>query len=286
MQTFTDFDALWDYSNPVETEQRFRRLLPGPNDRGWRAELFSQIARTLGLQRRFDEAYQILDQAEALIDESLPRARVRCLLERGRVLNTSGDPASSRAVFQSAAELARDTGLDFYAVDALHMLGIVDSPERKLAWNERAIQAAEASPDPKTRGWAASLYNNYGWSKMDLGRFEEALEAFQHASDFREAQGKPDEMRIARWCVGRALRALGRLEEALEIQQALLAEWDGEGREDGYVSEELGELLLESGRPEQARVHFQTAFRLLSQDTWLEEQEPARLARLKLLMEE
>jgi tetratricopeptide (TPR) repeat protein len=286
MQTLTDFDALWDYSNPVETEQRFRKLLPGPHDRGWRAELFSQIARTLGLQRRFDEAYQFLDRAEALIDESLPRARVRCLLERGRVLNTSGDPASSRALFQLAAELAREAGLDFYGVDALHMLGIVDAPERKLVWNERAIQAAEASPDPKTRAWAASLYNNYGWSKMDLGRFEEALEAFRRASDFREAQGKPDEIRIARWCVGRALRALGRLEEALEIQQALLAEWEREGREDGYVSEELGELFLELGRPDQARAHFRAAYGLLSQDTWLAEQEPARLARLKLLMEE
>lgn len=286
MQTLKDFDALWDYSNPAQTEQRFRKLLPGPHDRGWRAELLSQIARALGLQRRFDEAYRTLDRAEALLDESKPRARVRCLLERGRVLNTSGDPAASRALFQSAEELAREAGLDFYAVDALHMLGIVDAPERKLEWNERAIKLAEVSSDLKTRSWAASLYNNYGWSKMDLGRYEEALEAFRRASDFREAQGKPDEIRIAHWCVGRALRALGRLEEALGVQQALLAEWAGAGGEDGYVCEELGELLLELGRPDQAREHFRAAFRLLSQDAWLAEQEPARLGRLKLLMEE
>jgi len=291
MEKLPDFDALWDYANPAETEQRFRKLLtgsqnlPGLAERGWRAELLSQLARALGLQRRFDEAYQVLDQAEAYLDESQVRARVRCLLERGRVLNTSGDPASSRALFQAAWELAREAGQDFLAVDALHMLGIVDAPERKQEWNERAIQAAEASADPKTRNWAASLYNNYGWSKMDLGRYEEALEAFRRAQTFREAQGKPEEILIARWCVGRALRALGRLQEALAIQQALLADWSQAGGEDGFVSEELGELLLEMGQAGQARPHFGAAYRLLSQDAWLAEQEPARLARLKALSE-
>ena len=285
MDTWPDFDELWDYSNPAETEQRFRKLT-GPDDPGWQAELLSQVARALGLQRRFDEAHATLDQAEALLDESHPRARVRCLLERGRVLNTSGDPSASRALFQAAQELAAESGLDFFEVDALHMLGIVDAPERKLDWNERAIKLAAASSDPKTRAWAASLYNNYGWSKMDLGRYEEALQAFQSAADFRTAQGKPEEIRIARWCVARALRALGRLEEALVIQQALRTEWSREGEGDGYVYEELGELLLELGRLDEARPNFNAAYWLLSQDAWLAEQEPARLARLKTLMEE
>jgi tetratricopeptide (TPR) repeat protein len=93
-------------------------------------------------------------------------------------------------------------------------------------------------------------------------------------------------VRIARWCVARALRALGRLDEALSIQETLLGEWARGGGEDGYVSEELGELWLEKGRMDLARPHFQEAFRILSQDTWLAEQEPARLARLKSLMEE
>ena len=285
MTTTPDFDSLWNYSNPAESEQRFRRLLPGPQDPAWRAELLSQLARALGLQRRFDEAHQILDQAQELLGDGHLRARVRCLLERGRVLNSSGDPASSRALFQSAWELAREAGEEYLSVDALHMLAIVDSPESRPEWNERAIQAAEASTDPRTRSWAASLYNNSGWSKMDLGRYDEALQAFQRAVGFREAQGKPDETRIARWCVARALRALGRREEALAIQQALLAEWTQAGAEDGYVSEELGELLLEQGQPEAARPHFSEAHRLLSQDAWLVEQEASRLARLKSLAE-
>ena len=143
MSELPDFDSLWDYSEPAVSEQRFRALLPGPDDRGWRAELLSQIARANGLQRRFDPAFAILSEAEALIGDGDIRPRVRCLLERGRVLNTSGDPASSRALFLSAWELASTERLDFFAVDAAHMLGIVEPPEVQLDWTGRAIRLAE-----------------------------------------------------------------------------------------------------------------------------------------------
>ena len=287
MSELPDFDSLWDYSEPAVSEQRFRALLPGPDDRGWRAELLSQIARANGLQRRFDPPFAILSEAEALIGDGDIRPRVRCLLERGRVLNTSGDPASSRALFLSAWELASTERLDFFAVDAAHMLGIVEPPEVQLDWTGRAIRLAEVSADPKARNWLGSLYNNLGWSMMDLGRFEEALEIFQKAEVFRQAQGKPVEIRVAKWCVGRALRSLGRGAEALAIQQGLHAEWDAAGGgQDGYVSEELGELLLEMGKGKEARSYFAEAHRLLSQDAWLAEHEAARLARILSLAEE
>jgi tetratricopeptide (TPR) repeat protein len=79
------------------------------------------------------------------------------------------------------------------------------------------------------------------------------------------------------------LRALGRIEEALAMQQALFAEYQQSLEEDGYVSEELGECLLALGRPAEARPHFQYAYALLSQDLWLPESEPDRLARLQQL---
>jgi len=284
MSEVPDFDTLWDFHDPAATEQRFRALLPGPYAPSWRAELLSQIARTQGLQRRFDPANVTLNEAEALLGDTDVRPRVRCLLERGRVLNTSGDPASSRALFRSAFELASAEGLDFFTVDAAHMLGIVEPPEIQLDWTGHAIRIAEVSADPRARNWLGSLYNNLGWSMMDLGRFEEALAIFQKAVPFREAQGKLIELRIAKWCVGRALRALGRFDEALAIQTALHAEWAAAGgEEDGYVSEELGELLLELGRTGQAKAYFAQAYQRLSADTWLAEHEAPRLERIKTL---
>ncbi|HEX8682227.1 MAG TPA: hypothetical protein VF707_07935 [Ardenticatenaceae bacterium] len=64
------------------------------------------------------------------------------------------------------------------------------------------------------------------------------------------------------------------------MQQALLAEFEASGEQDGYVYEELGECLLALGRPEQARPYFARAYEEFSQDPWLVEQEPVRLQRL------
>ena len=62
--------------------------------------------------------------------------------------------------------------------------------------------------------------------------------------------------------------------------------WEADGVErDGFVFEEIGECLLLLNRAEEARRYFFKAYEILSQDTWLAEGEPERLARLKLLGE-
>ena len=49
------------------------------------------------------------------------------------------------------------------------------------------------------------------------------------------------------------------------------------------MDEELGECLLGLGRAADARPHFTLAYARLSQDPWLAEREPERLARLQRL---
>ena len=84
--------------------------------------------------------------------------------------------------------------------------------------------------------------------------------------------------------VARALRALDRPAEALASQLRLAAEAAAAGDdEDGYVSEEAAECLLALGRNDEARPHFGRAAELLGADSWLVEQEPARIARLREL---
>ena len=109
-----------------------------------------------------------------------------------------------------------------------------------------------------------------------------ALAFFEDAIAFRKEQGPADEIRVAEWCFARALRSLGRLEEALAIQQRL----DLEGTEDGFVSEELGELLLLLGRKAEARPKFARAHELLSRDLGIQRDEPDRLDRLRRLASE
>lgn len=134
-------------------------------------------------------------------------------------------------------------------------------------------------------GWLGSLYNNLGWTFHDQGNFARALDLFEKAVHFRAAQNQPKQLLIARWCVARCLRSLGRMEEALARQRALHAEHSAAGSRDGFVLEELGECLLALGRAEEARLFFAQAHAGLAQDQWLVEGEPARLARLKALGE-
>ena len=78
--------------------------------------------------------------------------------------------------------------------------------------------------------------------------------------------------------MARALRSLGRLEEALAIQSELAD--DPANADDGYIPEEIGECLVELGRVDEAKASFARAHAILSQDAWLAEHEPERIARL------
>lgn len=272
-------DQLWDFGNPAESEARFRARLAEAI--GMEALLLhTQVARSLGLQRRFDEADDVLDAVEEALPPGDSLARVRMLLERGRVRNSSGRKQESLPYFQEAYRMAQRLGEDFYTVDAAHMLGIAETGAASIEWNERALDTARKSGDERTRGWRGSLLNNLAWTYHDLGQFPRALALFEETVTIRQAQGKPEPLRIARWSVARCKRSLGRIDEALKEQQALAEELHQNGGSDGYVSEELGECLWALGRQEEARPHLRRAYVVLSEDPWLRENEAARLDRM------
>ncbi len=279
-----DFDSLWDYSHPDQTETKFIELLPQfPEEDPARLELLTQIARAQGLQREFNDAHLTLDQVENQLSIESSRARVRYLLERGRVFNSSGTPDEARPFFEQALIMAQELNEDFYAVDAAHMLAIVADLASSLDWNLRAIQMAESSADEKARGWLGSLYNNTGWSYHDMGEYELALKIFEKAESYFSAKGSADKLRIAKWTVARCLRSMSRIDEALSKQLALKAEFDSIGGSDGYVEEEIGECLLELKREEESKPYFAKAYELLSQDEWMMENETEKMKRMKEL---
>jgi len=287
--TLPDFDALWDYDQPAQTEAAFRALLPeaqASDDPSYSLELLTQLARTQGLQRDFAAAHQTLDQVQTSLSAEPSRVRVRYLLERGRVFNSSGQPEDARLLFKAAWEEGQAGHEDFHAIDAAHMLAIVAPPEEKLEWNRKALALVEQTTDARARQWGGSLYNNIGWAYHAEGQYLLALESFHQALEWWQRQGDPRLILIAKWCIARALRSLVQVEEALRLQQALQEEWKPLGESDGYVEEELGECLLALERPEEAQPYFAQAYAKLSQNIWLMVQEPARLERIKHLGEE
>lgn len=275
-----DLQALWDYDDPVGSERRLRKALEGELDPSLRVEVLTQIARAQGLERRFADAHQTLDDAGRL--EHTDRGTIRIALERGRLDRSEGNADAARPFF-SAWDLASAVGEDGLAVDAAHMLALVLPPEEAIAWNERALELAESSTDPDARRWVGSLAHNLAWAHHDRGDPATALVWFERALDARRAEGDVGRDRIARWSGARCLRTLGRLDEALDLQRGLAVELDTAGETDGYVFEEIGECLLGLDRAEEARPWFARAHLELARDASLLEYEPERLERLRAL---
>ena len=277
-------DQSWNFDAPSISESRFRAELAKHVVGSREArEIATQIARSLGLQRRFADADATLDALLPEIDKGPARIRVRYLLERGRILNSSGKPAEAVPLFKEAASAALMdplAGADFYRVDALHMLGIAAPSNERLRWNLEALAVADASRDERARGWRASLLHNIGWTYHERGEYATAVDYWKNALAAREAGGDKAKIRIAKWTVARGLRSLGRLDEAEKIQRALVVENDQVDTPDGFVYEELAEIALARHEAAAAKTWAAKAYAYLKDDIWLAANEKPRLDRL------
>lgn len=229
----TTLDELWDFADPATSERRFFEAQEREPDGARRAELLTQEARAVGLQGRLQEANDLLESVEILS----PAVEVRVLLEQGRVLNSSGWPEDAVPVFEEVAKKATKRGLEFLAVDALHMIAIAD-PAESAARTAEALALVAATTDPRTKRWEISLRSNRGWALHEEQRYDEALAEFEAAHRVSLVVGTTEQEFVARWAIARCLRSLRRYDEALVIQDQLAVE----NPADGYVAEELAEL--------------------------------------------
>ena len=252
VQAAVDLDALWDFARPDLSEQRFRQAL-GAAQGDDALVLRTQVARTLGLRRQFDAALRELDAIEPALATAGATPRVHALLERGRVLRASGQPALAEPLFQRAFEQADRARLDFLAADALHMVALVQpTPDGQIAVNRRVVAYAQNASDPRARRWDAAALNNIGSTLNEAGRHAEALDALRQAQAAYERQGRVYNVRVARWMVAHTLRRLGKLDEALQMQRALEADWAAAGGADPYVFDELAEIHAARGDADRA----------------------------------
>ena len=232
----------WDFADPAATAEHFRGAADEAPDAEVSAVLRTQQARATALAGDFTVAARLLDEVESSgIDDSALHARARIAIERGRVLNSTGDPSGASPYFAVAQRLATQAGLGGLAMDALHMqaiaAGATDGPDAARAVDERALAEIEASDDPAVRRWLGSVLNNLGWDLHDSGRPEEALSVFERAVGVRADSDDHQAWVVARWCVGRTLRTLGRYDEALALMRELSQ--DPDGAKDEYVAEEM-----------------------------------------------
>ena len=261
-----DLAKLWDFNKPEVSEQRFREALAeaSPNEA---LILQTQIARTYGLRQDFARAREILAAVEPQLESASGEVKTRYFLELGRTYaspahspesQTSEGREKARSAYLLAFGLARTTELDTLAIDALHMMVAADpDPEDQIKWNKAALGYMETSNQPEARQWEGSLRNNLGYALHLQGNYDEALEQFELALAACERSGKRPNILIAYWMIAWTLRALGRLQEALEIQLRLERDWAELGEPDPYVFEELEHLYRALGDEAKATFYAQ-----------------------------
>ncbi|HEX5638771.1 MAG TPA: hypothetical protein VFX81_03130 [Burkholderiaceae bacterium] len=282
MSAAIDIESFWEYGDPAASETRFRAAL-GQATPEERLELMTQIARTHSLRRQFDAAHAVLDKVEPQLGSAGPAPRARYFLERGRTFNSAGDKRRAADLFREAWNTATAARIDGLAVDAAHMLAIVEPPASAARWTRRGVELARTSTDPKARGLLPALLNNHAWNLFEERKFEEALAAFREAETAWHATDRQPQGRIATWSVARALRALNRHDEALQLQTRLEREWQAADGVDGYVFEEIAENLEALGRIAEATAYFRRAEQELGKDPQFVRDEAARWRRITSL---
>jgi tetratricopeptide (TPR) repeat protein len=247
-----DVDALWNFNDPAASEARFRDALAAA--KGDEALILrTQIARTLGLRQLFDEAHRELDAIDSTLAPAGAEPRVRALLERGRVLRSSGKPSEANPLFVRAFETADAAKLERLAADALHMIALVEPQlDERIAWNRRTIDYARKASDPRAQGWQAAALNNIGNDLREAKRWDESLAAFRDALLAYERSGKAGSLRVARWQIANVLRLKGQRDEALAMQLELERDAAAAGDPDPYVYDELALLQRAAGHEKAA----------------------------------
>ena len=271
------FEAFWDFDDLDLSERRFSEQLDREVDDAGRAEVLTQLARVQGLRGAFDRCGELLEQAERLGDGSA-LVEIRVLLERGRMLRSSGDPAAGYPLFVRAFERGDGAGEYFLAADAAHMAALAAADvDGFRAWTARGIELGEQQP--AAAYWRAPLLNNLGWKLYDQGAFEEAASVFERALAVRETDGSSEhDVEIARYAVAVSLRALGRPEEAAARAEQTVAWSVRAGHPAPFFHEELAEDYAALGRLDEAAEHARRALDAFGSDAT-----PAQRSRLEEL---
>jgi eukaryotic-like serine/threonine-protein kinase len=241
--------------------------VPPPEDPAVRAKVDTLQSRVDRLEALFDAGKykEGVPQADALLPEVEPVGYAplvaRTLFVSARLREAAGDfPASEKQLRQSMKEAARGKDLAQLSRSWTSLVLVVGyrqgRHEEGLLLRPAAENAAEVADDDRLR---ASELNTFGAVLMELGRYEEALRAWEHVLTLREKAVGPENIDVAAVAnnLGSALWKMGRLEPAREhLARSLAVREKLLGPEHPLVAgslNNLGLVLWNEGRYEEAR---------------------------------
>lgn len=275
---------LWDFDDLDGSEERLRTRLAHEMGPG-RAEVLTQIARVEGLRGNVESGERLIDEATASAgDEKTARARID--LEHGRLKRAGGDIHTALPLFESAFAIALEAGEYFIAGDAAHMAALA-APDLDMfsAWTERGTELATTHEEASY--WLGPLLDNLGWRYYEAGEYAAALDAFARFEGALEARERDPRsqaaIEIARYAVGKTLRALRRPGEAIRLLEPAVARAEEVGAPDGWFHEELALEYADVGRADAARGQARLALPLLLEADPSFADDAERAARLREL---
>jgi len=238
------------YERALRYYDQVNRLAAEHRDEPWAEEQIwtARINRGVVLERlgAFDEALSLYRDLIDGADRPEPGRRAALLANRGVVLRNLGDPVSALEDFDAAVQLYRSVGdraglsnalLNRGLVLHLH-LGDLQSAEKSFRAD---LELASAGGDRLEE--IQDLFF-LGRLLLDLGRLDEAEEAFHRCQRIADESGVAEGRWPALEGLGRVQRARGALEAALghfrealdviEIQRELLS---SPGRRSGYFGD-------------------------------------------------
>ena len=288
---FPDIDGFWASDDLTVTESKIRQNIPNKPESAWTPEeigSLTQLARVQNLQEKNEEAKATLDRARTLFalcpqNPARVRTEIRLLLEEGRHLWLARNPAKAQNIFSQAWTMANESNEPFFAIDAAIMLSLCQPKKFQNDWLQKALNMAETTTDEKAKLWLTQVYVLNGWHFFDFRRFDEALDSFNKALARPRGNGETSDLFMIRWCIGRTLRGLNRVAEALDVQTQIKTDLSIIGRVNGYVFLELAECLQLLQRAEEAKGFFELAYKDLSMNPWFSDNNPTELRRMQFL---
>ncbi len=281
LHQFPDFDGFWQDTDLTVVETNIRKSLAlAPNS----IEGLTQLARILDLCEKPVEAEEILSQARKLFlqnkDLESKRTETRLRLEEGRHLCLAMTPNRAANLFGEAWNLATSTQDDYFAIEAAVLLSFCVPPKDQFNWLKRATSVAENTNDDRAKLWLTHIYILLGWHSFDLRQYEEAFKYFNLANSQPALPAVRVDLVMLRWALGRTLRALQRIEEALEVQKLLLGLTTSNFAR-GHIYLELAECYQLLQKYDETKEYFEKAHAELSQDLWFADNKADELLRMK-----
>ena len=106
------------------------------------------------------------------------------LVRRGRDLASVGELTDGRDLLDRAWELAASKNHQQRCTVA-HYIGIAEpDPHLKHSWNLKCLEFAAKLDTDEVNGFYASIYSNLGYSSLQLGNREEALQYYELAEEW------------------------------------------------------------------------------------------------------